>query len=464
MAIGMYFHHFPRPHPPKPAFTVRIPSRLSKQGGYFKLVFYVPDEYYNYEGDASELRFPVVINYHGGGFTLGTGTDDGRWARTVIETTNSVFVSVEYRLAPKYAFSVGVEDCSDAVIYLAAHAEELRLDPQRVALSGFSAGANYALTVPLVLHDLQTDAGKRSLQQDRPNRPSNLRSVSNVYKQNAAAASTSASLSDDPKAKSTSSLNLPLKGLLPTELEIDQRLPSFTIKTIISFYPPTDFRITRDEKKATNPRPEFNLPPMLTNLFDDSYLSPKNATHEFDFSDPYLSPAAASDYQLAEAYPQSIILYTCEYDMLCAEGVAFAERLKSPPLSKTVKGGLIHAVPHAFDKKPNPIRFPKDASRCYSEACAELNVVFGNRESVEARRQLDQEVEVERFEDVSEVVVKEPDESKEEYRKRQSISEHGERKRSLSIGPSEPLVPGGQNAGGDHMVGISEVETPRATA
>lgn len=430
MAIGMYFHHFPRPHPPKPAFTVRIPSRLSKQGGYFKLVFYVPDEYHNFDGENSQRRFPVVVNYHGGGFTLGKGTDDGRWARTVIETTNAVFVSVEYRLAPKHPFSVGVEDCSDAVIYLAAHAEELRLDPHRMALSGFSAGANYALTVPLVIHDLQNDAGRRTLHTDRPNRPASLRSISNIYKQNAAAAS--ASPLYDVNSNSTSSINLPIKGLMPTELEIAQALPALTIKTIISFYPPTDFRITRDEKKATNPRPEFNLPPMLTNLFDESYLSPEHTTCELDFSDPYLSPAAATDEQLAAAYPQSMILYTCEYDMLCAEGVAFGSRLKAPPLNKSVKGGLIHAVPHAFDKKPNPIRFPKDASRCYSEACAELNVVFGNNESEEARRQLDEEIDVERFEDVNEVVVKEPEESKKDYRKRQSVSEYGERKRSMS--------------------------------
>ena len=63
-----------------------------------------------------------------------------------------MFVSVDYRLAPEYPFSVGVEDSADAVVYLAAHAEELRLDPHRVALSGFSAGGNFALAVPFLLY------------------------------------------------------------------------------------------------------------------------------------------------------------------------------------------------------------------------------------------------------------------------------------------------------------------------
>jgi putative ergosteryl-3beta-O-L-aspartate hydrolase len=60
-----------------------------------------------------------VVNFHGGGFTLGTGTDDARWAQSVVEDTEAVLVSVEYRLAPKYLFSVGVKDGTDAVVYLA---------------------------------------------------------------------------------------------------------------------------------------------------------------------------------------------------------------------------------------------------------------------------------------------------------------------------------------------------------
>ncbi|KAB8296689.1 hypothetical protein EYC80_002111 [Monilinia laxa] len=162
MAIGMKFHHFADPKPPAPNFKIRIPSRLCPRGGYFNLIFYLPPSYLS-GSEEDEYRYPVVVNYHGGGFTLGTGTDDARWASAVIHTVDAVFVSVEYRLAPEYPFSVGVEDGTDAVIYLAAHAEELRLDPHRMALSGFSAGGNFAFTVPLMLHDLQNDAGKRTL-------------------------------------------------------------------------------------------------------------------------------------------------------------------------------------------------------------------------------------------------------------------------------------------------------------
>ncbi|ESZ94870.1 hypothetical protein SBOR_4746 [Sclerotinia borealis F-4128] len=422
MSIGMKFHHFADPKPPAPNFKIRIPSRLSPRGGYFNLIFYVPESYM--EGsEEDQHRFPVVVNYHGGGFTLGTGTDDARWASAVIHTVDAVFVSVEYRLAPEYPFSVGVEDGTDAVIYLAAHAEELRLDPHRMALSGFSAGGNFAFTVPLMLHDLQQDAGKRILADLTS---ANTNADGSASSKNASRldldklkydTSTSASASAE---SSTSHLRPnPLQGettgrnesttsiakiptLEPTALEIAQEIPNLTIRAIVSFYPPTDFRQTRDEKRATNPAPEKNLPPMLTRLFDESYMHPIDS---IDLRDPYLSPAAATDNFLREAYPQDIVLYTCEYDMLNAEGIAFGERLSSSAISKTVKGGLINCVPHAFDKKPNPISFPKAADRCYKEACAELARVFGSgTTSEEDRKQLGKSKVVDRFEDQERIV------------------------------------------------------------
>ena len=400
MAIGMKFHHFAEPKPPRPNFKIIVPSRLSPRGGTFKLVFYIPDSYLT---APDGYRFPVVVNFHGGGFTLGTGTDDARWASTVVNQVDAVFVSVEYRLAPEYPFSVGVEDGTDAIMYLASHAEELRLDPHRIALSGFSAGGNFAFTVPLMLHDLQTDAGKRSLREPTPVRPSSRHSTRPLTSHNLqthAGPSTSAFSSTlslpRPKlehAMSSTSI-LKLSDLEPTALEIAQEVPDLTLKAIVSFYPPTDFRSSRKDKRATNPAPEKNLPPMLTNLFDESYMHPSSLV---DMSDPYLSPAAASDAQLRDSYPDEIVLYTCEYDMLNVEGKAFGERLKSPEVGKTVHGGEVKAVPHAFDKKPNPIQFPKAADRIYSEACAELKRVFGGRVSVEERTQLELSKTVERF-------------------------------------------------------------------
>lgn len=386
MAVGMKFHHFAEPKPPGASFKIIIPSRLSPRGGSFKLVFYVPDSYYT---SPDEYRYPVVVNFHGGGFTLGTGTDDARWAAVVLEKVDAVLCSVEYRLAPEYPFSTGVEDGTDAVIYLASHAEELRLDPHRIALSGFSAGANFAFTVPLMLHDLQHDAGKRSLLESNKNYKSPLSTGSSSRN------ASSLTLPEVIRMHSSNGSVTKLSDLDVTALEIDQKIPDLTIRALVSFYPPTDFRISREEKRVTNIKPEMNLPPMLANLFDESYLGQPS----INVADPYLSPAAATTELLKAAYPEDIVLYTCEYDMLNKEGIEFGERLAGKGIQKTVHGGLIKGVPHAFDKKPNPIKFPKAADKCYSEACAELKRVFGGRSSVEERGQLNEMLGVDRFVD-----------------------------------------------------------------
>ncbi|RDL39782.1 uncharacterized protein BP5553_04122 [Venustampulla echinocandica] len=445
MAVGMKIHNFADPKPPSPTFTLVIPSRLSPRGGSFKLVFYVPDGYFDAPDD---YRFPVVVNYHGGGFTLGTATDDARWAACIVRHVYAVFVSVEYRLAPEYPFSVGVEDGTDAVIYLASHAEELQINPHQMALSGFSAGGNFALTVPLMLHDLRNHSGRRMLGKTNTNpttNPLNKRRRLGEGEGDTLLPIPSAPASPPTAAftPSSSTLSLPvpspvssrsptgsvykLTDLQPTALEVEQAIPDLTLKALVSFYPPTDFRISREEKRITNPQPGKNLPLMLTSLFDASYM---HQDGDIALDDPYLSPAAASDALLTEAYPDEIILYTCEYDMLNAEGTAFGERLAAPPIAKTVHGGLIKSVVHGFDKKPNPISFPASADRCYAEACAELKRIFGGPTSFEERRQLEKSKPVYRFSDENERGEDEPGEDGDGHLIDRSVNAPGESSRA----------------------------------
>ena len=72
-----------------------------------------------------------------------------------------MFVSVEYRLAPEYPFLIAVEDGVEALLHLAANVDEIGLDPQNMALTGFSAGGNMASTMPLRLQThIQSVANK----------------------------------------------------------------------------------------------------------------------------------------------------------------------------------------------------------------------------------------------------------------------------------------------------------------
>lgn len=363
MALGMKFHRNADPKAPQANFKIDIPSRLSVQTGRFQLVFYVPPGYFN---APDGYRYPVVVNFHGGGFALGSATDDARWAASVVKYVDAVFVSVEYRLAPEFPFSVAVEDGSDAIIYLVSHAKELLLDPDRVAISGFSAGGNLAFTIPLMLWDLKNNTGKRQLQ-----RTSDLEKLR-------VTTTSKRILSSNKSVYKSNDFEV-------TDLEINQKYPEFTIKCIVSFYPPLDFRQSRAEKRSTNRKPEKNLPAFLTNLFDESYKYPGD---KIDDNDPYYSPAAATSDLLKAAYPADIVLYTCEYDMLNAEGIAFGERL-SNEIGKNVSGGVIKEVAHAFDKMPNPKKSLKTMDDCYLKACVELTKAFSGRSTVDDKKQVD---------------------------------------------------------------------------
>ncbi|KAI0172167.1 alpha/beta-hydrolase [Hypoxylon sp. FL1284] len=303
--IGMGLHFLASPRPPNPDSVKSIPSTFSSQKGRFNLQFYLPERY---KKDPSSDKWPVVVNFHGGGFTLGNATDDARFARFVMDKCHAVFVSVDYRLAPEFPFPTAVEDGADAILYIIKNAANLRLDCNRIATSGFSAGGNIAITAPIRLYE----HGKSA------------------------------------------------------------KIPEYRIVAVATWYPITDYTLSRAERRAQALRPEATLPPTLTNLFDASYLFPP----ELNLSHPWLSPSRASNETLAESIPQNVIFYTCEWDMLLHEGQELAERLQEPPISKNVYYTMVSGVAHGWDKGPNPMKPPPKCEKLYAECCKTLRSIF----------------------------------------------------------------------------------------
>ncbi|KAI1109561.1 Alpha/Beta hydrolase protein [Nemania sp. NC0429] len=303
--VGMRLHFMASPRPPSPDFTRSISSTLSTRPGVFALYFYVPAEY---NEDQRTKNWPAVVNFHGGGFTLGSATDDARFARYVMEKSKAVFVSVDYRLAPEYPFPFAVEDGVDALLFVIRNAAELRIDPNRLATSGFSAGGNIAITAPMRLHLLSQTT----------------------------------------------------------------RVPRHEIVALATFYPITDYTLSREERRASSARPDATLPTSLTNLFDTSYLFPPG----LDVSDPCLSPNKASDELLIQSIPGNVFFFTCEWDMLLKEGEHLARRLEQPPISKRLFYYMVRGVRHGWDKAPSPIKPPHKSDKVYRECCTRLWRVF----------------------------------------------------------------------------------------
>jgi len=83
---------------------------------------------------------------------------------------------------------------------------------------------------------------------------------------------------------------------------------------------------------------------------------------------PYLSPGVASE-DILSGLPDNIIMYTCEWDMLLAEGERLKARLED--IGKHVKYRMVTEVPHGWDKAPNPIALTPSVRGHYLEACRE---------------------------------------------------------------------------------------------
>ncbi|MGI9622267.1 MAG: alpha/beta hydrolase [Acidimicrobiales bacterium] len=92
-----------------------------------------------------------ILWVHGGGYIIGTAEDDR--ARHLAEQLSCTVVSVDYRLAPEDPFPAGIEDCYASLLWVAANAGELRIDPSRIAIAGQSGGGGLAAGLALLNRD-----------------------------------------------------------------------------------------------------------------------------------------------------------------------------------------------------------------------------------------------------------------------------------------------------------------------
>ncbi|WP_020649049.1 alpha/beta hydrolase [Solimonas variicoloris] len=87
--------------------------------------------------------FPAVLLIHGGAWQRGSRAHMAPVARQ-LAAHGYVAVNVDYRLAPAYRFPAPLQDLQQALRWTQANAARYRIDPQRLAAWGYSAGANLA--------------------------------------------------------------------------------------------------------------------------------------------------------------------------------------------------------------------------------------------------------------------------------------------------------------------------------
>lgn len=96
---------------------------------------------------------PCVYWIHGGGMVLGDRFTMIEHPLEWVDLLGVTVVSVEYRLAPEHCGTALVDDCYAGLIWVAKHADELRIDPGRIVVGGGSAGGGLAAGVALMARD-----------------------------------------------------------------------------------------------------------------------------------------------------------------------------------------------------------------------------------------------------------------------------------------------------------------------
>ncbi len=169
------------PHP----FVFKLPSRGSHE---IPVYIFLPPSIQNVKLRSAPV--PVVIDFHGGGFFLGSCLEQAPFCAQMSRELGAVVLSVDYRLGPIDKFPAALEDAEDVLYAVLSEKKpgyhELRkaitrnlmgsyntnnygetegesgptsesvsmeggvnLDTDRIALSGFSSGGNLALELAL---------------------------------------------------------------------------------------------------------------------------------------------------------------------------------------------------------------------------------------------------------------------------------------------------------------------------
>lgn len=101
----------------------------------------------------SDQPLPVLLYFHGGGFTVGSLQTHDVLCRQLSLLGQCAVVSLDYRLAPEHRFPTSVHDAWDALLWLKVHGAALGLDTQYLAVGGDSAGGTLAAVCALMARD-----------------------------------------------------------------------------------------------------------------------------------------------------------------------------------------------------------------------------------------------------------------------------------------------------------------------
>lgn len=122
---------------PPPASVQMSRETIASRGGPLDLKWF----------RKSSGQAPSILFIHGGGWVMGGADALDYLCGNLCDRLDAGVVSVDYRLAPEHKFPSALEDCYDALIWVAARA------PGPIAVIGDSAGGNLCAALCLLARD-----------------------------------------------------------------------------------------------------------------------------------------------------------------------------------------------------------------------------------------------------------------------------------------------------------------------
>ena len=121
-------------------FTIESP----KPGAQLTIHYYRPD-------NAGQDVTPVVYYCHGGGYLIGNATQYGNDFREMANRFGATVFSVEYTLAtdPTYTYHIELDEAYAGLRYVYEHADELKVDANKIVIMGESAGGGLTARMAL---------------------------------------------------------------------------------------------------------------------------------------------------------------------------------------------------------------------------------------------------------------------------------------------------------------------------
>ncbi|MDM0082040.1 alpha/beta hydrolase [Variovorax sp. J31P179] len=113
----------------------------------------IPLRLYRPLGSAASALLPVLVYYHGGGWTIGDLDTHDTLCRELCNGSGCAVVAVDYRMGPEHRFPAAVDDVLAATRWVRREAAALGVDAQRLAVGGDSAGGNLAAVVAIAARD-----------------------------------------------------------------------------------------------------------------------------------------------------------------------------------------------------------------------------------------------------------------------------------------------------------------------